>query len=85
MSINKCIIPIVSITVIEILCINVSRFLKYRKCKISLDGMHYREANINFIVLKWGMEARTQGNAVPSPLHILLFFQLEEVRSGNMT
>ena len=78
MSINICILPILSMTVIKILRINVSGFLKYRKCKMNLDTMHYREANVNFLVLKQGMEGLERGDAAPCPLCIFPFFSLQQ-------
>lgn len=35
--------------------------------------MHYREANVDFLVLKQGTEGLEQGDAVPCPLCISLF------------
>ena len=71
---NKCALPILSITVIKVLHIHVSGFLKYRKCKTNLEVMHYRVANVNSLVLKQGMEGLERGDAAPCPLSIVLFF-----------
>lgn len=40
--------------------------------------MHYREANVNFLLLQQGMEGLEQGVAAPCPLFILPFFSLQQ-------